>query len=284
MASRIYPPPIRDTIGDMTQVQVLSRLLVALAAGGTVALATAARAAESADPLKSPVWADLAAKTFHGAPFVYDERVKVIVPRIVEDQAQVPVTADARGLGMISRLMVIADLNPIQHLLTLNPGTAEPYISLRLKVEQATPVRAAALTSDGVWHVGSVYLEAAGGGCSSPAMARKDADWSTTVGNTQGRIWRESDSFARLRLRMRHPMDTGLAKDGTPPFFIERLDMKDPSGAPLTSVEFFEPVSEDPTITLLLNLAPTASAVTVDGRDNSGQIFRASVPATPLVR
>ena len=267
----------------MTRSRIRARLLPALAACGLIAAAAPARAADTVDPMKSPVWADLATKTFAGAPYVYDDRVKVTVPSIVENQAQVPVTADARGLGTISRLIVIADLNPIQHVLTLSPGTAEPYISLRLKVEQATPVRAAALTSDGVWHIGSVYLDAAGGGCSSPAMARKDADWSTTVGNTQGRIWRESDTRARLRLRMRHPMDTGLAKDGTPPFYIERLDLKEPGGAALASVEFFEPVSEDPTVTLLLNLGPTASAVTVDGRDNSGQIFRASVPATPLV-
>jgi len=243
-----------------------------------------ARAAEAGDPMNSPVWGDLAKKVFAGAPYVYDERVKVIVPSVVEDQAAVPITADARGIGTVTKLAVIADLNPIQHVLTLSPDKAEPYVSVRLKVEQGTPVRAAALTSDGVWHVGSTYLDAMGGGCTAPAMARKDADWTTTVGQTQGRIWRESEGTARLRLRMRHPMDTGLAKDGTPAFFIERVDVKDPDGGKLATVEMYEPVSEDPTMTLLITLAPSATAVTVDGRDTAGEIFRANIPAGPLVR
>jgi len=243
-----------------------------------------AQAADLADPMKSPVWEQLAKKVFMGAPYVHDARVKVAVPGVVEDQAAVPVTADARGIGTVTKLVIIADLNPIQHVITLSPGKAEPYISVRMKAEQGTPVRAAALTSDGVWHVGSVFLDAMGGGCTAPALARKDADWTATAGQTQGRIWREGDGMARLRLRMRHPMDTGLAKDGTPAFYIERVDVKDPDGANLATLEMFEPVSEDPTLTLLVNLAPAAAAVTVDGRDTAGGIFRATIPAGPLVR
>jgi len=231
------------------------------------------------DPLGSPVWTDLAAKSFAGAPFVFDERVKVVVPGIVENQAQVPVTADARGLAGVTKLMIITDLNPIQHVLTLNVIKAEPYISLRIKVEQGTPVRAAALTADGVWHVGGVYLDAMGGGCSAPAMARKDADWTTTVGQTQGRVWREADGNARLRLRVRHPMDTGLAKDGTPAFFIERFDLRSASGEALATLELFEPVSEDPTLTMLVRLPAGDASINVDGRDNNGGIFRSLVPA-----
>lgn len=238
----------------------------------------------AADPLNSPVWADIAKKVFGDAPFTFDSRVKVAVPAVSEDQAAVPVTADARGIGTVTKLAVIADLNPIQHVLTLSPGKAEPYISVRIKAEQGSPVRAAALTSDGVWHVGGTYLEAMGGGCSAPAQARKDADWTSVVGQTQGRIWREGDGPARLRLRMRHPMDTGLAKDGTPAFYIERLDVKDDAGTTVTTLEMFEPVSEDPTLTLLVPIEPKTAALTVDGQDNNGGRFRATIPAGPLVR
>lgn len=244
-----------------------------------MALVPARAALAAGDPMASPVWADLAAKTFAGAPFVYDERVKVIVPGIVENQAQVPVTADARALPGVTKLMIITDLNPIQHVLTLNVLKAEPYISLRIKVEQGTPVRAAALTADGVWHVGSVYLDSMGGGCSSPAIARKDADWTASLGQSQGRVWREADGAARLRLRVRHPMDTGLAKDGTPAFFIEKVEMRTASGEGLATLELFEPVSEDPTLTVLVRLPAGEAAITVDGRDNNGGIFRSVVPA-----
>lgn len=251
------------------------------AAALLVAAAGGAQADAIPDPLNSPVWNDLSKKTFGDAQFVFDDRVKVIVPDVVENQAQVPVSADARALPNVERLIVLTDLNPIQHVLTLTPqpAKAEAFISFRLKVEQATPVRAAALTSDGVWHVGGVFLEAAGGGCSSPAMARGDDDWAVTVGNAQGKLWRNADGTARLRLRVRHPMDTGLARDNTPAFYIEKLDVKGSTGDALATIEMFEPVSEDPTMTLSIKPEATDASISVDGRDNNGNIYRSNVPA-----
>lgn len=255
--------------------RALAVLAILVATTGT------AWAGGALDPLGSPVWNDLSKKVFGDAPIVFDDRVKIIVPEVVENQAQVPVSADARALPNVERLVVLTDLNPIQHVLTLTPvpAKADAFISFRLKIEQATPVRAAALTSDGVWHVGSVLLEAAGGGCSSPAMARGDSDWTSTVGNAQGRVWRNADGTARLRLRVRHPMDTGLAKDNTPAFYIEKLDVKGSNGDALATVELFEPVSEDPTMTLSIKPEATDASVSVDGRDNNGNIYRSVVPA-----
>lgn len=236
-------------------------------------------AAEPADPLASPVWQDAARKLFTGAPYEFDDRIIVTVPGVVENQAQVPVAVDARALPNVQKLVVYADLNPVQHVLTYTPvpGRAEPYISFRMKVEQATPVRAAALTSDGVWHVGGVYLEAAGGGCSSPALARDKPDWTDTVGNAQGRTWKQADGTIRLRVRTRHPMDTGLTKDNTPAFYIERFDFSSASGA-AGQLETFEPVSEDPMLSLLFKLKQSDPAIEIFGRDNNGTIYRSSVP------
>ena len=255
------------------------RLLLALGLS-TAVLAAPLHAEPAADPLQSPVWKDLAKKTFGNAEIQFDDRVKVRVPTVVENQAQVPITADARQVPNVEKLLIIADLNPIQHVLTLTPahGKAEAFISFRMKVEQATPVRAAALTSDGVWHIGGVLLEAAGGGCSAPAMARGDADWTETLGNAQGRMWRIDNGSARLRFRVRHPMDTGLAKDNTPAFFIEKFDIKGAGGDPLASLEMFEPVSEDPTVTMELKVPPSDASVNIDGRDNNGTIYRSTVP------
>jgi sulfur-oxidizing protein SoxY len=232
------------------------------------------------DPLGSPVWKDIAAKHFSGAEITFDDRVKVNVPEVVENQAQVPITADARELPNVQKIVVIADLNPIQHVLTYSPAhtKAQPKISFRMKIEQGTPVRAAALTSDGVWHVGGVFLEAAGGGCSSPAAARGEANWAETLGNAQGRAWRQADGSSRLRLRVKHPMDTGLAKDNTPAFFIERLDVKGKEGNPLATLELFEPVSEDPTVTIDVDVPATEGEINVDGRDNNGNTYRSTIP------
>ena len=257
-------------------MQPMRQLLLAVVIG---AAAVAPAAAEAPDPLGSVMWEDMRARFFAGAKVEFDPRVKVLVPGVVENQAQVPITADARELGPVVKLVVFADLNPIQHVLTLTPVNAEPYIALRMKVEQATPVRAAALTADGVWHVGSAYLDAAGGGCSAPAVARKDADWSLTVGQTQGRAWRQAGGATRVRVRIRHPMDTGLSKDNIPAFFIERLEMTGSKGQRLAEIEMFEPVSEDPTLTTLVRLPGSESGVSVLGRDNNGSEYRSVIPA-----
>ena len=139
---------------------MLRRIL--LAAFLTLSAATADAAELPSDPLHSSMWTTLAERYFAGAQVEFDDRVKIIVPWITENQAQVPVTADARAVPEVVKMIVFADLNPIQHVLTLTPAKAAPYVSFRMKVEQATPVRAAALTSDGVWHVGGVYLDASG--------------------------------------------------------------------------------------------------------------------------
>lgn len=246
----------------------------------TLAMSSGARAETPDDPLGSPVWRDIVIKTFGASAVIFDDRVKVVVPTVVENQAQVPVITDARALSDVETIVVIADLNPIRHVLSFMPAAAgaHAFISFRMKIEQATPVRAAALTSDGVWHVGGVFLESAGGGCSSPAMARGDGNWYDTLGEAQGRVWRQADGSARLRLRVKHPMDTGLAKDNTPAFYIEKFEIKSGAGKPLATVEMFEPVSEDPTVTLELTVPPSEDKVHIDGRDNNGSIYRSTVP------
>ncbi|MEQ1576594.1 MAG: quinoprotein dehydrogenase-associated SoxYZ-like carrier [Hyphomicrobium sp.] len=237
-----------------------------------------ATAQAPADPLHSPVWETLVKRTFGDARVVFDDRVKIVVPSIVENQAQVPVTADARAIPNVVQVIVLADLNPIQHVLTLRTGKAQPYISFRMKVEQATPIRVAAMTSGGTWHVGGVYLDATGGGCSASAMARNEADWSDTVGQAQGKVWRDLDGTARVRLRVRHPMDTGLAKDNTPAFYIEKLDVRRANGEPLAGLELFEPVSEDPTVTLLMRVPASDASLLFEGRDNNGTVYKSVLP------
>ncbi|MEQ8824517.1 MAG: quinoprotein dehydrogenase-associated SoxYZ-like carrier [Filomicrobium sp.] len=236
-----------------------------------------AHAAGPKDPFDSPMWEDLRDEFIGDADYVFDPRVKVSVPLVVENQAQVPVTIDARQLKGVEKVVVFADLNPIQHTLTLTPTAAAPFVSFRLKVEQATPVRAAVLTSDGVWHVGGKYLDAAGGGCSAPAMARNQPDWALTVGNTRGRAWRQADGLARFRMTIKHPMDTGLAQNNIPAFYIEEVFVRDNSGKVLAKIEMREPVSEDPTLTMMVRLPVKDRSIQVDSRDIGGNLFSSKI-------
>ncbi len=242
--------------------------------------AAVVQAAEPVDPLNSPMWEEMRGQFFGLARYKFDSRVKVSVPSVVENQAQVPITVDARQLQDVRKIVVFADLNPVQHALTLTPHEAAPYVSFRLKVEQATPVRAAVLTGDGVWHVGGEFLEAAGGGCSSPAMARNKSDWSLTVGNTRGRAWRQPDGMSRVRMTIKHPMDTGLTRDNIPAFYIEQLRVRSTGGKVLATIEMREPVSEDPTLTMMVRMPLGEKLIGVDGRDIGGNLFSSKIDMT----
>jgi sulfur-oxidizing protein SoxY len=234
-----------------------------------------------ADPLDSVMWEDMAGRFFTGGGIVFDQRVKVMVPANAEDQFAVPVTIDASGLNGVQEIVVVADLNPIPHVLTFRPANAAPFIALRVKVEQATPIRAGVRTADGVWHIGGAIVDAAGGGCSAPAAAHANANWTATLGQTRAQLTRDGDA-ARLTIRMRHPMDTGLA-DGIPAFYLHTLKLESDSGGEIGALETYEPVSENPTFTFKPKLSQADTTIAVAGRDNEGNEYRFSLAVPPAL-
>ncbi|PHP66751.1 quinoprotein dehydrogenase-associated SoxYZ-like carrier [Zhengella mangrovi] len=258
--------------GWKTIVRGAAILVVSLAA----ALPAAARDVP-ADPLKSVMWADMAERFLAGGDIVFDQRVRVMAPRSAEDQFFVPVTVDATRLPGVTEIVVLADLNPIPKVLAYRPVDAEAFIAFQIKVEQATVVRAAARTADGIWHVGGTHVDAAGGGCSSPAMAHGQANWMATLGQTRARVWRETRDVARMTVRMRHPMDTGLA-DGIPAFYLSDLEVSNGTGRPLASIDIYEPVSENPTFTLKPRIGADTAELDVEARDTEANEFAYSLP------
>ncbi|MES9992785.1 MAG: quinoprotein dehydrogenase-associated SoxYZ-like carrier [Candidatus Thiodiazotropha sp.] len=229
---------------------------------------------DQVDPLKSPMWQDMRRNLLGDSPVIFDDRVRVLAPGNAEDSMNVPVLVDASALGEVSRLLVFAELNPIHKVLEMEPLQANPLVGFRIKVQQATPVRAAALTPDGTWHVAGRIVEAAGGGCTVPSLGSGDSDWASRMGEVVGRLWPNNDA-TRLRLRIMHPMDTGLVP-GIPAFHIDRLDFLDATGEPLSRLFLYEPVAENPVITLDL---PRRDSVTVVGTDNNGNPIEAKIVA-----
>lgn len=230
-----------------------------------------------ADPLDSVMWDNMAERFFAGGRIVFDSRVKMLVPQSAEDQFFVPVTIDASALHGVEEIVVVADLNPIPHVLSYRPTSAAPFIGFRLKVEQSTPVRAGVRTADGVWHMGGTIVDAAGGGCSAPAQAYSNANWAETLGRTRAIVRREDADTARLTVRIRHPMDTGLA-NGIPAFYLSRMAITAGDGRAVGLLETYEPVSENPTFTLKAKVAQWDTALTFDSRDNEGNQYRFSLP------
>lgn len=233
------------------------------------------------DPLNSVMWENMAQRFFPGK-VVIDQRVIVRAPHDAEDQMQVPVTVDATQLDNVVEIVALADLNPIPHVLTLHPVRAQPFIGFRVKLEQASPVRVGVKTSDGVWHVNGVIVNAAGGGCTAPALAHGVSNWYETLGQTRAVTRRETVDLARLSLRMKHPMDTGLAP-GIPVFYMNKIEIKSPNGIELAKIEMYEPVSENPTLTIKPLVDDNIQELLVYARDTEANEFNFTLPVPATV-
>lgn len=260
---------VRLCLAYLARLAYLERLaLASLCLGALPSLAV-----EPADPLASPSWAEVRHKIAGAAPLHFDARVQVLAPEKAEDSLNVPVTVHIRDLPDIQRVVVVADLNPILKVLEFEPLKAVPRLSFRFKLQQASPVRALVLAGNGAWYAGGVWIDAAGGGCTAPSVGRSTGTWADTLNQVDSRRWPRSDG-QRLKFRVMHPMDTGLAP-GIPAFYLERLALRDEDGADWVRLNTFEPVSENPMFSLEFD-RPTP-LLTLVGADNNGNRVNARV-------
>lgn len=230
--------------------------------------------AATPDPLDSARWEDMRREFLGDAPAVFDERVRVTGPSTAEDSLNVPIQVDASALAGVEEVLVFADFNPILKALSFRPGQARASLGFRLKLQQSTPVRAAARTADGRWHVGGIWVTTTGGGCTLPSTGSGSPQWQSRLNEVSARRWPRVDGGERLRLRVVHPMDTGLAP-GVPAFHIEEVTLATAAGAELMHIQAFEPVAENPVFTLQRDSA--AGPLEASGRDNNGNTFRARI-------
>lgn len=236
-----------------------------------------AQPALPADPLRSPMWEYHAERLFGAAPVRFDPAVRVTIPEIAENQRVFPVTVDARALQGVRRVVIFADLNPIPVAVDFTPLGAAPFIATRIKLDQRTPVRAAVLTADGTWHVSGAWIDAAGGGCSAPPVSRVKGDWADHLGEMHGAAWRLNDTETRLRMTVRHPMDTGLVEN-IPAYNLELVTVA-AAGKPLAELQVFGSVAEDPAFTFIVESRGGPLAITA--RDTSGLEFAGTVNPRP---
>jgi len=238
-------------------------------------------AAGDADPLGSARWEDMRRNFFADHKVVFDNRIQVTAPATAEDPMNVPIRINASEVPDVRRVVIIADFNPILEVLRYYPDGALANLGFRVKLQQSTPVRAAAMTGDGVWHLGGTWVNTAGGGCTAPSAGSASPEWQKRLGEVSGRIFlparskEEADvgeaapGAVRLRLRIIHPMDTGLAP-GIPAFFLQELKVADKRGRELMRIEAFEPVSENPVFTVDLPGEFAEGYLRVSGSDNNG--------------
>ena len=272
--------PKRLLINAGLLVALVSPLLHAQApsyAASSSGSVDATSATALSDPLASPRWEDMRKTFFPGAEVVFDERVRVSAPSTAEDALNVPVAVDLRKLPAVEEVIVFADFNPIVRALSYEPGYGQSGLAFRLKLQQSTPVRAAARTADGRWHVGGTWVNTTGGGCTLPSTGAGSPEWQQRLNEVSARQWPRIDGGTRLRLQIVHPMDTGLAA-GIPAFHIETLDLSTAEGTRLMRIRPAEPVSENPLFTIdIPATAMSKGSLLISGQDNNGNPIRAEV-------
>lgn len=233
------------------------------------------------DPFQTHTWADMRRFFLGEGPVEFDSRVEVLGPAFAEDPMNVPITVSVGALDQVEQIVVLVDRNPIRKVLEYFPLNAAPSMAFRFKLEQASPVRAAARTRDGIWHVGGTWVDSGGGGCTAPTATRKDGTWPQTLGNVSARLFPSSPArgaaqgLSRLRVQVMHPMDTGLV-GGIPAFYVNRLSVRDAQDRELLRLNAFEPVSENPVFSFDFP-GVVAGGLRIVGSDNSGTRIQSRV-------
>lgn len=226
------------------------------------------------DPFRSPMW-EYNLERYLGTDIEvrHDARIDLQVPAFAEDSAQVPLTLDLTNFPhRPQRIVAWVDLNPVPHLFTYEPGVSPlRLIALNFRVQQATTVRAAVQDDEGIWHVASAHVDAAGGGCTAPSMTAANPDWERSFGMIHAGGFSRGDHL-RYKASVMHPMDSGMV-DNIPAFFIEQVELRGAEARePLLHLTLSESAAENPMFVFELPHPPAAPLLWM--RDNHGNVFK----------
>mgnify|MGYP001265314198 CR=1 FL=1 len=226
--------------------------------------------APTVDPLNSVNWLDLKEAYLGEGAAEFDPRITLMLPPEIENSHEVPLTVMIpRTLGHIREIVILAENNPIQQVLRLYPHRPVHSLSLTMRLETSTPVRAAALLENGTWLVGSQHANVlTPGGCSAPG-GNAGGEGNEELGQIALKKFDDGGIYKndRLKFRIKHPMDTGLVTDASgetvPAYYIDRISVHDQSGL-LIQFDTQAAMSADPVVTidvpeLKQNLRITAS-------------------------
>ncbi len=237
-------------------------------------LSAPAMAATTDDPLESAIWSDVRAAHLPGGDVVFDDLVTLVMPTEIENSTDVPLAVRlSPELTGIAEIVVIAENNPIQTVARMMPYRRIASIGLKIRLEMSTPVRAAVLTDDGVWHVGSEWAEVlTPGGCSAPIVF-SEAGEGARLGEIAMRTY-DRDEADRLKFRIIHPMETGFAFTGDgeqiPAYYIEWIEISD-AGGKVVDVFTQAAMAPDPIITL--DVPELRQSLRINARDSEGLEF-----------
>ncbi|UDQ90635.1 quinoprotein dehydrogenase-associated SoxYZ-like carrier [Xanthobacter autotrophicus] len=263
---------------------VLAALLAAMPLAGMLASPAAAQSAQ-ADPDKpEATWSSIRGDIFPSAKITdAGNAVRIDAPGRAEDAALVPLTLalelpkdDPRTLKAVT-LIIDENPAPVAGRFAFGDGIRNFSLSVRVRVNSYSWVRAVAETSDGALIMTKAYVKAAGG-CSAPAT-KDTAESIAKLGEIRFRSFADSGR-PEAQVQIRHPNFSGLQMDEatrgyTPAWFVREVQVK--QGAKLIfAMEGGISISEDPTFRF--SFTPSADPVSVRAEDTEGKIFARTFP------
>ena len=196
------------------------------------------------NPVESPTFDDILKRIIQDDKYIFDDKnINIKVPLFADNPVQVPIFVDAKAIKNAKRLILFADLNPIEKIIDMDLVNLLPIVSLNIKVAQETPIRTLILDDKGLWHIGSNNIKSFGGGCSVSSVASTDTNFDKLLGKAKGNVFKTPDSI-RLKASIFHPMETGLVF-GNSEFYINKITIKADDKV-LANIDAYSSISENP--------------------------------------
>lgn len=206
----------------------------------------------------------------------------LVAPLRAEDAAIVPldirVAVPEGDPRTVTKLTLVVDENPapVVGAFTLGAPQQAFDLSVRVRVNSYSFVRAIAETADGQLYMTRAYVKAAGG-CSAPA-SKDPVEAAANLGKMRFRAFADR---GEAQVQVRHPNYSGLQMDQvtrlyTPAWFVETMRVSQ-GGKPVFSMTGGISISEDPTFRFTFH--SSGEPITVEAKDTEGRVFKQTFPA-----
>lgn len=219
-----------------------------------------------------------------------DDIITLEAPRRAEDAAVVPIKITAQipqtEERYIKTISLIIDQNPgpLAGRFHFTPKSGQADLSMRVRVNAYTPIRAIAETSDGRLYMSRRFVKASGG-CSAPAAGDLQQAL-TRLGKMRFKI--RDVNFAeptQAQFSISHPNLTGLQMDQvtrlyTPAHFVKEIKVSFDGEAVMTA-ETDISISEDPSFRFYF-VPDKEGELTVDVIDNKEMAFSQTFQVKPM--
>ncbi len=209
--------------------------------------------------------------------------IEIKVPRRAEDAGIVPVSIHAHipqtPERYIEKVYVFVDKNPqpLAGTFTLTPEMGRADLSMRLRINEYTNVRAVAQLNTGELHMHSGFTRASGG-CTQPPPFLQLKQARENIGKMKFRTFasKEMDNAQLAQLMVSHPNVTGLQLDQRtrayiPPEYVTKIEISY-NDTHIMTAETGISISEDPSFRFFFKPGQKGK-ITAVMEDNKGRVI-----------